>query len=193
MTPQEKPHLADENLRLHGSVPCPDQASRLTGGRAWIQAQACPILKKPTLLPSDLTHKRQRECAGTYPLKTEGAPLSPGSSPLSILATERFVFAATCVYFPGPGPDSVRVCSVHVRARASSAKPRLIYHLRDDVHPKWCTARKLKEKSAPDFVVVKLGSHRILWKERLGIVFTLLSLPLVSRGPPAARGLVMSL
>lgn len=75
-----------------------------------------------------------------------------------------------------------------MHVRASSAKPRLIYHPRDDVHPKRCTVRKFKEKSGTGFAVVQIGSHRILWKGRLGIVFTLLSLPPASRGPPAARG-----
>lgn len=80
-TLQETPHLADEKLRLHGSVPCPDQASQLTGGRARIQAQGCPIPKKPTLLPSDPTQKRRREGARTYPLKMRVLPSHQGVLP----------------------------------------------------------------------------------------------------------------
>lgn len=105
-TLQEKPHLADEKLRLHGPVPCPDRASQLTGGRAQTQAQVCPILKKPTFLPSDPTQKWQRESAGNYPLKTEGAPLSPGSSPLT--SSE---LSALLVH---PGHREVCLCS-HLR------------------------------------------------------------------------------
>lgn len=88
-----------------------------------------------------------------YPLKTEGAPLSLGvllQYPLSFLScsvcsdhTEGSIFATTCIS-PGLCPDSVRVCSVHLRAGASSAKPRLIYHLQNDVHPKQYTTSKLK-------------------------------------------------
>lgn len=144
-----------KKLRLHGSVTCPGQTSQLTGGRARIQAQVCMSDPEEAHTPSVRpdTQTAAGRCRNLAPQRPRVLPSPRGDlphCPLSFLSwyvcsehPEALLSAATCIS-PGPCPDSVRVCSVQLRARASSAKPRLIYHLQDDVHPERYATSKFK-------------------------------------------------